>query len=329
MKKKESAPLINDAIIPERSIIVVGLSGGPDSVYLLHQLAALKKSGHITEIIAAHLDHEWRTESANDSVFCADLAKKYGLPFVGGNMSDIKQVITWNGSQEEIGRKARQLFLTSVMKEYGADAIALGHHADDQQETFFLRLIRGTSLTGLCGMMPKSGPYIRPLLALSKREIVSFLDTHKIPYLIDPTNVSPDYLRNRIRTTVLPVLRACDARFDHALLATMGRLQQAEDYFETIALQLFGTISSEHEGILSIDTQAFNSQPTIMQQRLLMIWLKRAHVPFTPTAAFFNEIIKFLAQPTGAKHTVGINWLIAKKKNKATIIKIVSNHFPL
>lgn len=312
---------MNTALISPDATIIVAFSGGPDSVYLLHQLVLLKRAGRVKEIIAAHLDHEWRAESGNDARLCAAIAQKYGVIFISKKISELKLAAKWNGSQEEIGRKARQFFLMSVMRNYDADAIALGHHADDQEETFFIRLLRGTSLTGLCGMTPKSGPYIRPLLELSKKTIVDFLDQHKIPYLIDPTNQSLDYLRNRLRLKVLPALRACDERFDHALLSTMKRLQQTEEFLQALTHERFAAMSREIDGTLYLDGRLFAQEPAVMQQRLLMRWLTSAGVSFTPTEQFLQEITRFLLQPTGGNHKMGSDWSIAKKKNWATISK--------
>ncbi len=151
-----------------------------------------------------------------------------------------------NGSQEEYGRRLRRHFFEQILREYNADSVALAHHAQDQEETFFIRLIRGSSLTGLTSIKPKNGPYIRPLLETPKAEILAWLHTNNIPYALDKTNESPDYLRNRIRLNVLPALRICDERFEANFLTTLNRLKTTEDFLERLTQKAFEKITTKH-----------------------------------------------------------------------------------
>lgn len=205
--------------------VVVGLSGGPDSVFLLHVLAQKKKEGLIQDVVAAHLDHGWRTNSHLDIAFCRELTSRYDIKLIDQKLSDLTVSLKFNGSQEEVGRHARRFFLEQVRGQENANIIALAHHAQDQQETFFIRMLRGASIAGLAAMRPRQGHYIRPLLEINKTDIVSFLDIHKIPYIIDPTNISDNYLRNRIRNHVLPAFTTCDQRFDAKFLSTLANIQ--------------------------------------------------------------------------------------------------------
>ncbi len=228
-------------LIPDTSTLILGLSGGPDSVFLLHVLAALRQEKNFT-IIAAHLNHEWRAESLYDEQVSQELCQQLGITFISKKMSELHLNIKFNGSKEEIGRKARRTFFESMAKEYHAHAIALAHHADDQQETFFIRLMRGASLAGLAGMKAKDGLYIRPLLNIKKVEILEYLHEHNIAYAIDTSNESADYLRNRIRRSVIPALRAADERFDMNFETTHEQLQQAEDFLQELAKEAFKQI---------------------------------------------------------------------------------------
>src|SRR5579859_4278080 len=141
----------NNHLIPDNHKIVVGLSGGPDSIFLLHLLADIRTQKNIT-LIAAHLDHQWRSNSAEDVIFCKKACDDLGIPFVSAQASDLSVAIKPNGSKEEVGRKLRRAFLESVAQQHNAHAIALAHHLQDQEETFLIRLIRGTTLSGLIGM---------------------------------------------------------------------------------------------------------------------------------------------------------------------------------
>lgn len=323
MKSNFFSPIFSfiekEQLIPKGSTIVLGLSGGPDSVFLLFVLLELKKEGHIAEIIVAHLDHEWRADSQNDTDFCETLAQSHGLPFETAKLSELPISLKWNGSKEQIARTARRFFLESIAKQYTAHAIALGQHVQDQQETFFIRLLRGTSLSGLCGMWPKKGLYIRPLLHTNKEDIHAYLERNGIGYLEDPSNKDQSFLRNRIRMHVIPALKQADERFDASFEQTIDRLQQAEMYLNQHAKQLLDTMSEKRNGILSLDTTQFCTQPAIMQSRLIILWLTQAEVQFPVTQTFIDEIIRFLQSPHGGSHAVHETWKIVKKQNIATI----------
>ena len=291
---------------------MLGLSGGPDSVFLFQFLLELKKAGYITSIIAAHLDHEWRESSSNDMMFCKKLAEKHGIPFESAKLSDLQAPLKWNGSKEEIARKARRFFLESIMKKYKANAITVGHHAQDQQETFFIRLLRGARLTGLCAMKPKSGQYIRPLLSTNKADIIEYLKANKSAYLDDPTNQSSAHLRNRIRNQVLPALKAADDRFDSTFNQTLKKLQETEQYLDDEAERLLTAMSSIEDGSLHISIPLLLAQPSSLQDRILIKWLCHEKVPFSPSDALIKEIFRFLRSPQGGSHTVHPNWMIKK-----------------
>ena len=324
-KERVIQTIKNHNLFPDNATIIVALSGGPDSVFLLDLLATLHRDGSIKKIIVAHLDHEWRPESGNDADFCKQLAKKYNVPFEKALLSQFKPSLKWNGSQEEIGRKGRRLFLETIVDKHNADAIALAHHQDDQQETFFIRLTRGSSLTGLCGMQMKNGLYIRPLLNICKKDIVDYLHLHNIDYLVDPSNASTHYLRNRIRAWVLPALRACDDRFDKKSIDTIKSLQETEHYLSAHTEDLFNRMSMQKNETFFISIDQLLAQSSFMQYRILVHWLNKEDVPFPVTQAFLKEIIRFLGAKKNKTHTLCNNWKLAKEKNKVHIRRTQAN----
>lgn len=307
------------ALLPAGSTIIVGLSGGPDSVFLLHFLATLKAEKKLT-LIAAHLDHQWRADSHKDVLFCEQLTLSLAIPFVSMKRSDLPGLYT--GSKEEQGRKARRAFFEQLKKQYHADAIALAHHAQDQQETFFMRLMRGTSLTGLTAIKPSHADYIRPLLKTNKSDIVAYLDEHSIAYLTDPTNSSSDFLRNRIRHTILPACTQADARFNHNFMFSLDRLQETEELLVDLTQEAFKKIAlTSTTGGTALSLSGLLSLAPLLRQRVIFSWLWKEKVSFTPTQNFLNEIFRFLENKRSTRHKLGRTWALVKIKNILTVEK--------
>ena len=307
-------------LLPHKASVILGLSGGPDSMLLLHFLHAKHITGDIN-LIAAHLDHQWRHNSQNDVEFCAEQAEKLGIKFVASKAKELSFKPKFNGSKEDLGRLLRQHFFQTVKEQEGADLIALAHHMQDQQETFFIRMIRGSSLAGLTAMKPQQNAYIRPLLETNRTDIIAYLENNHIPYLIDPSNESDLFLRNRIRNKVLPVLRDIDKRFDNNFARTLVQLKEADNFLDDLTSHTLTTISSLHENAIAIHTKKFNSLHPVLKKRILIAWLIHEQVPFTPTEQFLQEIIHFFGQPAGKIHHLHATWSINKKQGIATIIK--------
>lgn len=316
-------------LIAPTDTIVVGFSGGPDSLFLLHALTAMVPP---KQIIAAHLDHGWRPESKDEAAWCKTVAATIGVRFVLGHFDDYAQNLKNRGSKEDQARQARRHFFSALAKEYNANSIALAHHADDQLETFFIRLIRGSGLQGLAGMHPRQGLYIRPLLELSKQEIVSFLDAHALPIdqklcIIDPSNSSPLYLRNRIRHTLLPALTGCDQRADTTIHAAITHLQEVDHYLDEQAHNAYKQVTTSVVGHPPVQEALHlaNLQELhpLIRHRVLLLWLCKAHVPFTPSKTFFAEIERFLFQShVSHHHTIAPGWAIQKKQDSVCFKKI-------
>jgi len=188
--------------------VLVGVSGGPDSVTLLLQLVSLiptlKLSLHI-----AHLDHRLRPDSAKDADFVKKLGKTLNLPVTLKiiNVKSRRQ----KGSLEEWAREKRLDFFITLARKIKADKVALGHNLDDQAETVLMRLLRGTGLSGLSGISMKRKLYgitfIRPLLETRRYEIIRFLKNRRIKPRTDPTNLDDVFLRNKIRHSLIPLLK--------------------------------------------------------------------------------------------------------------------------
>ncbi len=198
--------------------VVVGVSGGGDSVALLYALLELRQRLSL-KLHVAHFDHMLRKTSGRDARFVKKLARKLDLDCSVGAQ---RVSVPATGSLEEAAREARMRFLFARCRQVGSRTVALGHHQDDQAETVLMRILRGAGLYGLSAIMPKRSfgtvQVIRPLIEVGRRDIESYLRALRIPFVRDETNDEESFLRNRIRRRVLPFLqRECSAAVPESL----------------------------------------------------------------------------------------------------------------
>jgi tRNA(Ile)-lysidine synthase len=186
------------------SRFVVGVSGGADSLALLHVLRHLLSPD---QLVVAHLNHGWRDTAVLDAQFVAQTAANWGLPYVVETLPPVET------PREEAARQARYRFLARVADEWGATAVVVAHNADDQAETVLMHLLRGSGLTGLSGMSPTSplpeAPYLtllRPFLKVDRATIDAYCQAHALSPRQDSTNADTTFLRNRLRHELLPLL---------------------------------------------------------------------------------------------------------------------------
>lgn len=182
--------------------VLCAVSGGPDSMALLHILRQLgREQGFL--VSAAHFNHGIRSAAILDEAFVEDQCRQWDVPLWTGR-ADVPAMAASEGKTiEQAARDARYLFLRGIAAKIGAEKIALGHHMDDQAETLLLNLMRGTGLSGLRGMQSVRRDLIRPLLFLRKSKILDYLNENALPYRIDETNESEDYTRNKVRKLIV------------------------------------------------------------------------------------------------------------------------------
>ena len=219
--------------------ILAAVSGGADSVALLHLLVPRAVPASPGELIVAHFNHRIRpaVESDADEDFVRGQAAALGLPFVSGT-ADIPAIAASTGeSLEMAARRLRHEFFQQTARENDCAAIATGHTADDQLETFFLRLARGSSLRGLCGVSNNTGiPLVKPLTNFRHAELVEYLKANNIPWREDSTNASSLPQRNRVRQILIPAFEKTFGKTAFAsALRTMESLREDGDYLETLA----------------------------------------------------------------------------------------------
>ncbi len=246
--------------------MLVGVSGGRDSVALLHALAGAGSS----ELVVCHLDHGLRTESAEDAEFVQGLAVRFGYQCEIG-----KARLRTGSGIEARAREARYAFFTHVARARGMSAVVLGHHADDQVETFLFNLLRGAGSAGLGSMRAVTQRTIggtileirRPLLGVWRAEIDAYLSAHRLSYRDDASNTDPSHTRNRLRHEVLPLLHEAMGRDVRSAIWRAAELCAAEHEF------LEGMIDPS-DAAPELFVAVVRELPPPLQRRVLHAWLR-------------------------------------------------------
>jgi tRNA(Ile)-lysidine synthase len=223
-----------DQHIDQKRPVLLGLSGGADSMCLMHLLVEWRK-GKSLEIHLVHVDHGWRSESALEAEKVKALAESLHLPIHITRL----QPSSYKGNLEAESRKERFAYFHLVQSEVQAQGILLGHHADDQAETVLKRILEGASLPYLSGIAPKTTygflVVMRPLLAVRKKEIVAWLSNRNIDYFHDATNGNPKFLRAKMRTTIFPFLQtAFGKEFDRNLCEIAKEALEFRHYLDEL-----------------------------------------------------------------------------------------------
>jgi tRNA(Ile)-lysidine synthase len=244
-------------MLPTGARVLVGLSGGPDSVALLHVLQTLERRGHLVVAGVAHFNHQLRGAEADaDELFCRELAASLGLPIVAGR-GNVRALAEESGrSIEDAARVARYAFLTGASATLEAAAIAVGHSLEDQAETFLLRLIRGAGPAGLAGVRPRAGAVIRPLLDIPRAELRAYAGEHGLRFREDSSNADLAVPRNRVRLELLPHLQ----QFSPAIADTLAReaaLARTDDEFlQAAAIEWARSIVLQEDNGVALDAPA-------------------------------------------------------------------------
>jgi len=253
--------------------VLAAVSGGPDSVALLKILKQLSDEGYDLTLAAAHLNHGLRgAESDRDEMFVRDLCAFLKVPFFSGRADIGEAVGRKGGSLEEACRRERYAFLLDVTRREAMDRIALGHHRDDQAETVLMRLLRGSGPEGLRGMQPlREGLYIRPLIDVTRDEILGFLEREGAAFVEDRSNKGDAFLRNRIRRRLLPMLMK---EYNPRLVDTLGRtaeiLRVEDDYIQGVVKDLLGRwTTTGAEGELRVPLEELLSLHEAVRRRII------------------------------------------------------------
>lgn len=269
--------IIEYSLAARGECIIVAVSGGPDSVMLLHVLFLLSKKWS-WRLVAAHVNHGFRGfESDGEERFTSEFAESYGIPCETVHL-DMPRLIAETGKNAQAAaREKRYAFLRQVARKHCSDKIALAHHADDQAETVLMGLLRGSGAAGLAGMAPlrqhDGVAYIRPLLGLNKQEIVQYLDAAGLDYCHDSSNDSRKYFRNQIRLDILPYLAKFNPDISRTLNRTAAVLLEEDAYMQEQTEKIAEQAVQWVENGCLLNRRSIMDLPIALQRRLIKLIL--------------------------------------------------------
>ena len=227
MKEKVLETIKKYNLIENGDKLVLGVSGGPDSISMLNILNDIRndKNLHMEfDIIVAHVNHMIREEAKDDEKFVEDFCKKIGVPFYSKSI-DVQKIANNNKiGTEEAGRNSRYEFFDEILKNTNSNKIAIAHNKNDKVETIIMNMLRGSGIAGLKGIEPiKNNKYIRPLIECERFEIEQYCKENNIDARIDRTNFENIYTRNKVRNVVIPYIKQ---EFNPNIIQTMDRLSE-------------------------------------------------------------------------------------------------------
>ena len=259
--------------------VVVGVSGGPDSISLLNVLNEFQKNKIINfEIIVAHINHQIREEADSDEEFVKEYCKKNQIKCYTKRIDVIKSANNNKMGLEEAGRKIRYDFFDEILRKENANKIAIAHNKNDKAETIIMNILRGSGISGLRGIEPiRDGKYIRPIIDCERYEIEKYAEENKLNPRIDKTNFENDCTRNKIRNIVLPYVKK---EFNSNIVETLNRLSlvvaETDEYIKRQVIEEYNKIKiEENVEKIVLNLKEFNLKDMLIRKRLLIYTISK------------------------------------------------------
>lgn len=258
-------------LIDKNDTIIVGVSGGPDSVALLDILYKIKNIYSI-DIVVAHVNHMIRKESEEEAIFVKNICKNYNISFEYKKVNIEEMAKKAKKSTETIGREERYKFFEEILKKYNANKIAVAHNLDDTVETTFMNLMRGSGLNGLIGIKYTNGNIIRPLLDVSRNIILKYCAENDLKPKFDNTNFEPIYTRNKIRLELLPLIRKdYNPNINDTIYRLKEILLEEQNCINEIVEEYYNKILKiKEEKYIIIDRKAFKEINTALSKKIII-----------------------------------------------------------
>jgi tRNA(Ile)-lysidine synthase len=308
-------------LIEKKDNVLISLSGGPDSVFLIYFLSKFRKRFDI-RIGAFHLNHMLRgAESDADEKFCARLADKLGLDFYCTKRDILSEAKKNKISVEEAGRLVRYSELEEIALENHFNKIATAHNCDDNSETVLLNFIKGSGLSGISGIPARRGNIIRPVLCLDKSEILSYLKISKINFRLDSSNLSSDFERNFLRNKIIPLLEEnLNPNFSQTVFRNSENFRNLLSGIEETLERFVSGFVRKHQTEIEISKDAFLKLP----EGFYGIFIKTILEKYLNIQASFvdvNKVISLIDKTAGLKVEISGGHNVHNERNSLTIKK--------
>ena len=258
-------------LISPKDKIVLGVSGGPDSLFMLDILNKLKKELDI-ELVVAHINHKIRIEADEEEEFVKRFCEKIGVEFYSKRIEVEKYANNNKIGLEEAGRKVRYEFFEEVCNKTGASKIAVAHNKNDKVETMIMHMLRGSGISGLQGIQPKANKIIRPIIEIERKDIEKYCEEQNLEPRIDKSNQDNTYTRNKIRNIVIPYI---NQEFNPNFIETMTRLSELITEENAFLNKLTETeykkiLIQKIDNQISLDLKKFNELDNIIRKRIIL-----------------------------------------------------------
>lgn len=325
MLKEEVLKTIKDNnLINEGDKIVLGVSGGPDSICLLHLLNNLTNTLKIT-IYVAHINHSIREVADMETKYVQDFCKKIGVECFVKKEDILSLAKKQKKGTEEVGRQVRYSFFDEILEKTNSNKIATAHNSNDRAETVILNILRGSGISGLKGIEAiRDQKYIRPLINTDRESIEKYCEENNLEPKIDETNKENIYTRNKVRNVVIPYIKK---EFNQNIIKTINRLSivatEENDYLMKITKQEYANISNIENGIITLDLKRFNNLELVIKRRLILYTINEAiHTTNGIEKVNLDDIVKLCSNNIGNKYLTPIKEIkIYVKKGKVYFIK--------
>ncbi len=304
--------LQSECKIDSEQKVLVALSGGADSVVLLH---LFKESG--IQVQAAHCNFNLRAvESDEDEAFVQELCEKWEIPLFVKHFDTVGYSEEKGISIEMAARELRYNWFRELLEKERLDYIATGHHKDDNIETFFLNLARGTGIKGLSGIKPAYGQVIRPLLCFSRKEIESYCQTNNLAFRIDSSNLESIYLRNKVRNQIIPLFQELNPSFNETMKQNMDHLQQVNQFFQASVDKIRKEMVVEQDDQLLLSLRHINE---FLDKELILFELLQ---PYGFNGSVVKEIIRNIEDDVSGKQYYSSQYRLIKDRFNLIIVPI-------
>lgn len=312
-------------LIQKEDIIVVGVSGGPDSITLLYCLNKYKEK-FSCKLVVAHINHLIREDSTEDEKFVESVCKKLNIKCYIKRVNVLEIAKKEKRGTEEVGRKIRYAFFDYVSKKENANKIAIAHNMNDNAETMLMNLVRGCGLVGLEGIQAiEYNKYIRPLINCKREEIEKYCEKNNLEPRIDYTNKENIYKRNEIRNELIPYLKKLNPNIIQNLSNLSKIINDENKYINKQVENIYNKISSENKNKIELDLNKFNELNITIKQNIIIYVINKLNGNVNNIQKVnIDDIIKICSRNIGNKYITPNKNLKILIKNKKIIFMSLS-----